>query len=300
MSDRYDQMELYRLQAEARDREISIVFKNKVQLRKALRDSDKERAIAQGGAKMFRFREWFRLHGVGLVAVALGVAVGSLIWVNRSAISSLLVRQPTVAIETEPVAAVATERSTLAPTQTPYVVVVTAMAEAESIAEETESEDEGRTTVVLITPPDGSVLLGKAGDPNGFFFVLTSGNPAKVPVVEGGFTLVACGNCTVGDLEVTSDGTEGNVVLLLGVEPDGSTPKDLNSNVWISDYTAGHVGVTVIFPDKEDPREAAFNAVNTMLTGEGNCGDAACNTVFLYTVAPNGKLLEKETFTDPD
>jgi len=135
MGDRYEKMELDKLQEEARSRDISIGRRNKAQLRVALRRWDEE--SAQGGARVSSGWKW--AIGVGL-AIILAI-VGSTVFMgilvsSRIEAAVLAMGAPEIGAEVEiaaqqtlaaaPVqAATSTPQPTqaLLPTHTPFPVV---------------------------------------------------------------------------------------------------------------------------------------------------------------------------------
>lgn len=149
----------------------------------------------------------------------------------------------------------------------------------------------------IVLPPAGAIPLIVNDEIIGYTYPIGVKGPWSQSVPEGGFTLVACGNCTVDDKEATSDGTQGTVFLLVGVNADGSTPADLNETVVIDDYTLGHVQVTFIYAGNEDPQEAAASAVAGMF-GPPNCGAEGCLTVHLFSRFADAGW-ETEVFRDP-
>lgn len=150
------------------------------------------------------------------------------------------------------------------------------------------------------TVPDGAMpLLRRDGTPMGYSIILYKPGPSEVSVPEGGFTIVACGNCKVEGVSFVSDGTIGNLILLRGLNPDGSTPEDLNETVTISDYTVGHVAVTTIWSvADEDPETAATNAVAGMFYAP-NCGHEGCNQVDFFDWWPGMEVPHGVSYTEP-
>lgn len=149
----------------------------------------------------------------------------------------------------------------------------------------------------VVRPPAGAIPLNANDEIIGYTYPIGVKGPWSQSVPEGGFTLVACGNCTVDGKEATSDGTQGTVFLLVGANADGSTPADLNETVVIDDYTLGHVQVTFIYAGNEDPQEAAASAVAGMF-GPPNCGAEGCLTVYLFSRFADAGW-ETEVFRDP-
>lgn len=147
--------------------------------------------------------------------------------------------------------------------------------------------------------PDGAMpLLRSDGTPKGYALILYKEGPARVSRPEGGWTIVTCGNCTVDGVSYLSDGTVGNVILLMGVNPDGSTPADLNETITIDGYTTGHVSVTTIWSTTdEDPEAAVMAAVAGMFKAPA-CGQEGCLQVYLTTNYP-GQPPAGESFTEP-
>jgi len=148
--------------------------------------------------------------------------------------------------------------------------------------------------------PDGAMpLLRDDGTPKGYALILYKTPPAYVSVPEGGFTIVACGNCTVGGQGFVSDGTQGNLIVLMGINADGTTPQDLNTTVAIDGYTTGHVGVTTIWSvADEDPVAAAMTAAAGMFEAP-NCGQEGCLSVDYFVWWPGQEAPSGETFTEP-
>ncbi len=106
-----------------------------------------------------------------------------------------------------------------------------------------------------------------------------------VPVAEAGFSFAALGTGEF-DGESLSPVAEdvGHIVLFLGSEPDGSTPKDLNKGVELSDYIPGAVGIThITWPTSYDDAidEVRQHAVDMTKDAPG-CGAEACNTVYYW------------------
>jgi hypothetical protein len=150
-------------------------------------------------------------------------------------------------------------------------------------------------------PPEGSMPLLRAdGTPKGYALILYKTPPAYVSVPEGGFTIVVCGNCTVGGKGFVSDGTIGNLIVLMGINADGTTPQDLNTTVVIDGYTTGHVSVTTIWSvNDEDPVAAAMAAVAGMFNAP-NCGQEGCLLVNYFVWWPGQEVPSGgETFTEP-
>ena len=148
--------------------------------------------------------------------------------------------------------------------------------------------------------PDGAMALLRSDmTPKGYFLILYKPGPAYVSVPEGGFTIVACGNCTVGGKRFVSDGTQGNLIVLMGTNADGTTPADLNTTVVIDDYTTGHVAVTTIWSvNDEDPVAAAMAAITGMFEAP-NCGQEGCLSVDYFVWWPGMEAPSGETFTTP-
>ncbi len=148
--------------------------------------------------------------------------------------------------------------------------------------------------------PDGAMpLLRTDGTPKGYALIIYKVPPAYVSVPEGGFTMVACGNCTVGGKRFISDGTQGNLIVLMGINADGTTPQDLNTTVTIDDYTTGHVSVTTIWSvGDEDPVAAAMAAAAGMFEAP-NCGQEGCLSVDYFVWWPGQEAPSGETITEP-
>jgi hypothetical protein len=158
------------------------------------------------------------------------------------------------------------------------------------------SDDRADDSNKDVDPPDWAIPLGEETIV-GYTYPLGMKGPWEQSVPEDGFLLVALGNGTVDGVKASSDGTQGNVFLLVGSLADGSTPADLNETIVIDDYTLGHVQVTFIYVGNEDPQEAALSAVANMF-GAPNCGQEGCLEVTLYSWFLGGDW-EKEVFTDP-
>jgi len=168
--------------------------------------------------------------------------------------------------------------------------------QVEKVATPAKNDDQVGDSNKDVEPPEWAVPLGEETIV-GYTYPLGMEGPWKQSVPEDGLILVACGNCTVDGVKATSDGTQGNVFLLVGSLADGSTPADLNETIVIDDYTLGHVQVTFIYAGNEDSQEAALSAVANMF-GEPNCGQEGCLEVTLYSRFVGGDW-ENEVFTDP-
>lgn len=164
------------------------------------------------------------------------------------------------------------------------------------ITSDDQVSDSGEDASLQPKPPDWATTLGDEVIV-GYTYPLGMKGPWKQSVPEDGFILVALGNGTVDGVKASSDGTQGNVFLLVGSSADGSTPADLNEIIVIDDYTPGHIQVTFIYAGNEDPQEAALSAVTNMF-GEPNCGQEGCLEVTLYSRFMGGDW-DKEVFTDP-
>ena len=138
--------------------------------------------------------------------------------------------------------------------------------------------------VVTYTPAQGEIPLVNKGETIGFFYVLNKKGPVDVTTPYQSTALFALGNGKVGDTTVTSDGTQGNIVTVLCDKPEGCVTT-------VTDYTAGHVGVTIVFAGKEVPAETSLGAVSNLFNAP-NCGANGCPSVFHWQ---NG---QSEAFVD--
>lgn len=165
-------------------------------------------------------------------------------------------------------------------------VIVTDVPESAEVETESVTTQMARLPqldVVTYTPPENAVPLISNDETIGFFFVLNKDGPAEVLSPHQSTTMISLGNGQVGETTVTSDGTEGNIVTILCNKPEGCvTP--------VTDFTPGHVGITLIFAGKEVPTETVLGAVVNMFNAP-NCGGSGCKTIYHYQ---SGK---KETFT---
>lgn len=211
--------------------------------------------------------------------VGIWVVLTALVW----GVYSLRMSQLTNQQQPQPVVAVPTAVAAQ-PTQEYQPAVV-------------ESTQEPVSEAKVVQPPAGAIPLIANDKIIGYTYPIGVKGPWSQSVPEGGFTLVACGNCTVDGKEATSDGTQGTVFLLVGANADGSTPADLNETVVIDDYTLGHIQVTFIYAGNEDPKEAAASAVANMF-GPPNCGAEGCLTVYLFSRFADAGW-ETEVFRDP-
>lgn len=148
--------------------------------------------------------------------------------------------------------------------------------------------------------PQGITGLGteNGGDAVGFVHYPNTGRTVRYPVGSGGFILGSCGNCEVTvngtTVEAESDGSHGNLFLVLGSNVSGQAVSDVEFEV--ENYTAGHMGVVSIFGSTEDPYEGALNnMVNTTLGAPG-CGAEGCLTATIYVFALDGDEVQVEQF----
>lgn len=149
--------------------------------------------------------------------------------------------------------------------------------------------------------PEGSMpLLKEDGTPKGYALILYKDAPAKVSRPEGGWTIVTSGASTIDGVEFPGGETVGNVILYLGVNPDGTTPEDLNETLEIEEYVTGHISVTTIWNvADEDPVKAAMTAVAEMFKAP-HCGQEGCLTVYLHTAYPGQEMSVIEYTSPPE
>lgn len=146
---------------------------------------------------------------------------------------------------------------------------------------EVADKESSKSSSDILPPTDVAVPLVNNERIIGYTYPIGIDGEWHQSIPEGGFVLVACGNCKVNEEVGKSDGTEGNVFLIIGKKSDGTTPADLNETVKIEDYKTGHVQVTFIYVGNEDPDKAALNAIANMFSAP-NCGQSGCIKNYLH------------------
>jgi hypothetical protein len=148
----------------------------------------------------------------------------------------------------------------------------------------------------LTVPVTGNCdVLGDPASPVGFVcFPRDASTPSyTIPVYEGGFSILAIGNGDVdgesvaNTLGLTTDGTEGNIVVFPGHAQDGSTPGDLNDMSFVlqdGSYTSGAFAAVTVWEETsyEDALAAAVVEAEKMLENPPNCGQNGCKTVYVW------------------
>lgn len=133
--------------------------------------------------------------------------------------------------------------------------------------------------VVTYTPTENAVPLVSEDETIGFFWVLNKNGPTEVVYPSQSTVLVTLGNAWVSpkpamEIVMTSDGTQGNIFVDVC-----ETAEDCKLTV--SEYSAGHVGVTIVFAGKEKPAETLAGAINNMFEAS-NCGGSGCLEVIVH------------------
>lgn len=126
----------------------------------------------------------------------------------------------------------------------------------------------GKTTSAFM-PPDNAQRLG--GDKMvGVFYTLNQAGPFTVVTPPESVTIIAAGAIVVDDKTFTTDGTKGNVIVVVCRKMTDCANK-------VTGYKAGNVGVTTMLPGAEDVNLTAYNAVTLMFKAP-NCGSSGCKT----------------------
>jgi len=161
-----------------------------------------------------------------------------------------------------------------APTVEPPVAAEAAPAPA---TPEAPTPSAGPGCALLGTPPVGSVCFPREADEDG------GAIPYRLPVSEGGYTLVALGAGMFNGQPLTPVSAEiGHIVVISGTLPDGSTPLDLNQGVTLTDYVPGAVAVThIVTPDTPVLVAGAEHA--QAMSSSPNCGAEGCNAAYLWS-----------------
>jgi hypothetical protein len=146
--------------------------------------------------------------------------------------------------------------------------------------------------VVTYTPTENAIPLINNGETIGFFFVLNKVGPVDVLSPYQSTAIFSLGNGKVGDTTVTSDGTQGNIVTVLCNKPEGCVTT-------VTDYTAGHVGVTIVFAGKEIPAETVLGAVVNLFKAP-NCGASGCPSVFHWQNGQSEAFMSVPTSVELD
>lgn len=133
--------------------------------------------------------------------------------------------------------------------------------------------------VVTYIPTENAVPLVSEDETIGFFWVLNKNGPTEVVYPSQSTVLVTLGNAWVSpkpamEIVMTSDGTQGNIFVDVC-----ETAEDCKLTV--SEYSAGHVGVTIVFAGKEKPAETLAGAINNMFEAS-NCGGSGCLEVIVH------------------
>lgn len=127
---------------------------------------------------------------------------------------------------------------------------------------------------------DGDVKLGTACFPRD-----VETPDYRIPVAEGGFSFVALGSGELDGKDIGPVAEDiGHIILFVGSKPDGSTPRDLNQGVTLSDYIAGSVAVTHITraTEYDDALDEVQKHAEGMLEDAPSCGAEACNEVYFW------------------
>lgn len=145
-------------------------------------------------------------------------------------------------------------------------------------------------SAVAVVPNSIPLLDGNTGAIKGFFYVLNKEGPYTAEYPYQSLIMITLGN---GKIEngryseaLTASETEGNIFADVCAEVGGCSAV-------ISGYTAGHVGVTVIFAGYENPDDSLIGGINNMLE-PSNCGGSGCNTVFAHNIKGRVLTFEKK------
>ena len=176
------------------------------------------------------------------------------------------------------------------PVATPTVAPATAEASAEA-----PSATPSATVTVAVTPTvapsagPGCALLGNIGsvcfpremdqmDPDSGY-----GIPYRIPVSEGGYTIVALGVGLLDGQPVSPVAeTVGHIVVIPGTIADGATPSDLNRGVTLTNYIPGAVAVTnIVTPDTPALVAGREHAIG--MASPPNCGAEGCRKAYLWS-----------------
>ncbi len=170
-------------------------------------------------------------------------------------------------------------------------VVLTEVVEATEAPATSEPAAVNTESVVYTVPKNAIPLIdGKIGAVKGFFYVLNKEDPYTAEYPYQSLVMITLGN---GKIEIgkysealTASETEGNIFADVCAEVGGCSAV-------ISGYTAGHVGITVIFAGYENPDDSLIGGIKNMFE-PSNCGGSGCNTIFAHNIKGNALTFEKK------
>lgn len=150
----------------------------------------------------------------------------------------------------------------------------TAPVATEPPAEEVPAKAEKQ--VFLYTPFTTAVPLIDNDLMIGVRFDLTDDKPYRIVTPPQSVSTVACGNCAVDTMEVSTDekGTVGNTIVIV----NRSTSENMVNTV--HSFNAGNIAVTTVFAGNESPNTTALSSVLNMFEAK-NCGNG-CLTSNMY------------------
>lgn len=164
--------------------------------------------------------------------------------------------------------------ATIVPTDEPAVdLAVEPVATIAPVVDE-------KARIVNYAPPENAIALKtKNGNILGFFYALNVEGPYEIEYPFQSTLLVTLGKAkiSVGSAYtqvIPNDNTIGNIWTDVCSDAAGC-------KATLTDYKAGHVGVTVVFAGFEVPADTLAAAVNNMFK-PSNCGGSGCLEILVY------------------